>query len=140
MAVDIGTIPVEDEIVFSDVNLEMTQAARDEIAYQVDAVRNAFHFLIMTPKRQRIMRPNWGSNVIRYLFNPVTEDTAYDIKEAILSAAEDWAEDIEIHGSGINVDADSAAGTFNVRLTYSVPKLNNLQIQHQFKLRSLRQT
>ena len=131
-------IPIEDEIYYSDINLMMDRSARDEIVYQEQAVTNSVHYLLGTPRRQRLMRPRWGSFLLHMLFEPVDDRTAGKIGREVYDAIVRNENRVEIERSGVNVTPVVSEGKFQVDLTYRLIELNNLQVSHQFKLRSLR--
>lgn len=133
-----GQISIEDEILYSDINIGMTQSSRDEIAYQERAVRNGIHYLLLTPRRQRLMRPSFGTYLIGLLFLPVIQSTADSIKHAVFTAIDTWEDKAKILRNGVTVIPLNNRDGYQVNLRYYLVELNNLQATYEFKIRSLR--
>lgn len=126
-----------DSVAYKDVNIWMTSAAREEYVYQIDALRASLLHCIGTMKRSRLNRPGFGSNVPWLLFDPVDRVTASLIEIEIFEAAKQEPR-IRLEHKNIKVVPHSDYGFFQVVLEYEAPGLLDSQIQHQFKLRSLR--
>lgn len=140
MQSELGHVPIENSVTYKDVNLFMERAARDEMVYQTKAVENSIMYILGTPKRQRLMRPTFGSYIHQLLFEPVDELTATKLSMEIYSAVSQWETRVSLPRSGIVVTPDKFNGVFQVNLNYEILELNNLQVAHNFKFRSLRGT
>ena len=56
----------------------------------VSMIKDAVHQLLKTEKGERIMLPNFGCNLRKYLFQPLTETTFESIKRDILYSFEKY--------------------------------------------------
>tara|TARA_R110002124_G_scaffold72832_4_gene195644 strand:- start:1524 stop:1988 length:465 start_codon:yes stop_codon:yes gene_type:complete len=56
----------------------------------VNMIKDAVHQLLKTEKGERIMLPNFGCNLRKYLFQPLTETTFESIKRDILYSFEKY--------------------------------------------------
>lgn len=70
-------------------------------------VRESIRVILMTETRERIMLPEFGGGLGRYLFEPNTVSTRSQIRERILKALERWEPRIAVES--VTVDADPAS-------------------------------
>lgn len=77
----------------------------------VDSIENIFS----TEFGARVMRPNFGSNVSRILFEPVNENSATSLADAITTALKQENR-IKINNIEITIDRTSAAYMVNMNL------------------------
>lgn len=68
----------------------------------VDGIRSELFHLIFTPKGQRIRYPDFGTNLIQFIFNPNDSQTWQDIKSEIKNSVAQFIpnttlNDIEIY-------------------------------------------
>ena len=61
-----------------------------------DLVRNKLKQLLSTEKGERVMLPNYGINIKRFLFQPLDTVTFEEIKEEILTGLNNYAPDVEV--------------------------------------------
>lgn len=73
--------------------------------------------LIFTPKGQRIRRPSFGTDLIKYIYRPSSEVWS-GIKQEIQTAVNEWLDNIVLND--INVLADQQGRQVNVRLDYTI--------------------
>lgn len=131
-------IPVEDSVTYIDVNFAVIGTYRNTLVYQVNAVENAILHIIGTPRRQRLMRPTFGSFVHQILFDPLDTVTATKLEMEIYAAVAQWeSERVNLPRTGITVAVDKLNGVFQVALRYKLLRLNDLQVHHNFRLKSL---
>lgn len=87
---------------------DLTTTSKDEVK------SNLLH-LLMTRKGRRLMRPDFGTNVMDFLFEPNDEKTINDIENEIVSA-------VQTNIPGINIDSvsiDSSDKAVNLTINYS---------------------
>ena len=66
---------------FSDESEKLTFFDVNET--KEESVRSMLLHIILTPKGQRLRQPNFGTNLIKFIFETNTNDTWDDIKEEI---------------------------------------------------------
>ena len=49
-----------------------------------DAIKSNIRLLLLTQRGERVMQPNLGINLRRFLFEPITENTAVEIENDIV--------------------------------------------------------
>lgn len=57
---------------------------------RAEQVKSEIMHLIFTPKGQRIRKPNFGSRLIQFIFNPSDNDTFADIISEIKESVKMW--------------------------------------------------
>jgi uncharacterized protein len=74
-------------------------------------VRESMRVILMTELRERMMLPEFGGGLGRFLFEPNTVTTRNQIKERIGKALERWEPRIEVESISVDPDpqSDSAA-------------------------------
>lgn len=70
-------------------------------------VRESIRVILMTETRERLMLPEFGGGLGRYLFEPNTVSTRSQIRERILKALERWEPRIAVES--VTVDPDPAS-------------------------------
>ena len=70
--------------IFIDLNESFTDKTKSDVLH-----------VIFTPKGQRLRNPDFGTNLIKYIFEPSDEITLESIKEEITSNLCKWVSNIE---------------------------------------------
>lgn len=100
---------------FSDMGVERYEFDLNNSEHE--AITSELLHLVFTPKGQRLRKPNFGTNLIRYIFNPSSEVWT-GVKQEIQSSVSEWLPNVALND--INVMADETGTKINVRLDYSV--------------------
>ena len=74
----------------------------------VDAIKNDIRLLLMTQKGERVMQPNLGINLRRFLFEPITENTAVEIENDIVQTFSYWLPFVQIRDIQIDLSSQDA--------------------------------
>lgn len=82
-----------------------------------EAMTSELLHLIFTPKGQRLRKPNFGTKLIKYIFDPTNESWS-GVKQEIQSSVSEWLPNIALND--INVMVDEKGTEINVRLDYSI--------------------
>ena len=87
------------------------------------AMQSDIMHVIFTPKGQRIRNPEFGTNLIKYLFNPNDNETWTDVKAEIKTAVAQFVPNVTL--TDLNVYANSSNGHGLVaEISYSVNEDN----------------
>ena len=70
-------------------------------AADVDLVKNNLHQLLRTERGERVMLPNFGMDLRRYLFEPLDEVTFENIKTTIISNVASYLPQVKIIRLGV---------------------------------------
>ena len=93
------------------------------------AVKNNIQSLLLTQKGERLMQPNLGLNLRKYIFEQITPDTVVNIENDIVDAFSYWLpfvdlKDLKVYESKSNTNGIDISVTFNIkkdpRMTESV--------------------
>ena len=102
---------------FIDVNKTLDQKVASEIAY-----------VILTQKGTRLRRPDFGTNLIKYIFEDNMSGTWEDIKSEIVTAVGYYVPNVSITDVGVyNDEMDDNSMYLNVK--YQVVKGNSVENQ-----------
>ena len=124
------SIPIEvsstSRVVFSDVNYACKDIISDELTFNLQAIGQSLMTILSTYRKQRLFHPTFGSNLEMYLFDPVDEITAYNIKNEILQAFSEWEHRVVINSKDVVVTALLDEEMYSVEVRYSIPQLEDV--------------
>lgn len=96
-----------------------------------DAVADSIRNIIKTVPGERVMNRDFGCDILKALFEPMTEETALLIGEDILESIEE--EDPRVSIERVIVSPDYDSQTYNVTIDYFIKKLpgrmNRVELQ-----------
>ena len=101
----------------------------------IEAVKNNIRNLLNTHQGERLMQPNLGLNLRKYLFNPINDETVFTIQEEILDIFEAWLPfvmitNIQIKTTDDDIGIDSS--TLSINIVFSIEQdpdtLDSVQI------------
>ena len=81
-----------------------------------DQIKSNFINLLLTNKGERILNPEFGSNLKQLLFENITPITEENIKDAIISSANIYLPEIQVVNITLNNEYDS--NTINITIDY----------------------
>lgn len=81
-----------------------------------EQIKSNFINLLLTSKGERILNPEFGSELRQLLFENITSPTEENIKNAIITSADIYIPEIQI--IDINIDNEYDANTVNVTINY----------------------
>ena len=99
---------------------------------QEDMVKSDLMHLIFTPKRQRIRMPDYGTDLIKYIFEPNDESTWPAVKTEIQSTVKDWIPNITLDDIQIMTSDDWHEIYFKINYSVSdgnLTKTDNVIVQ-----------
>ena len=88
------------------------------VSRDASAIKQAIVNLLMTNKGERLMNPNYGSDIRRYLFEPLDYGTANQIKGNIRDTIERFEPRISVVRLKASPNYDDNG--FDITMTYSV--------------------
>ena len=107
---------------FSSNDLARVQINRDlRVSFDEDAIKNSLINLFNTRPGQRILIPEYGTNIYGTLFESVTEVTGRTLGNHILHAIERWEPRVKV--AKVNVIADSDEHQYTITIVMYVPTL-----------------
>lgn len=90
-----------------DLNLTKAQMVKSQLMH-----------VLFTPIGQRLRNPNFGSNLIQFLFNPNENETFSDVMMTLKDIVKKWVPDCALENIIIN-ETDNGLG-LNATIRYSV--------------------
>lgn len=88
-----------------------------------EKVRSQLMHIVFTPKGQRIRNPEFGTDLIKYIFDQNDNTTWEAVKQEVSDSVRRWASNININNIQIVKNDNDEAEIF-VRLDYSVTEGN----------------
>lgn len=109
---------------YSDIARGLKKNPSGDVAidYDAQAIIQSVRNILSTVPNERVRNPI-GSSLIKYLFEPMTDDTADDIKDEIRTILRRW--EPRIQSMRVNVKPDYDNLTYHVNL--NIRALNLLQ-------------
>lgn len=109
---------------FVDVHLDFDNPVKRDIRTDVDeaAVSNSIVNLFNTVPGQNLLNPEYGLNLLQYVFAPANDTTARLIGKTIMDNLSIYEPRVSVQNININVRPDEQ--TFVVTLSIVIPALN----------------
>lgn len=101
-----------------------TKAKLNDIValFDLDAVKNSIKTCFLTSPGQKILSPEYGIDLRQYLFEPITSDTAFFIRDDIFNNLPRFEPRVTVTGVIVTPDPDN--NQYNIILQIDVPSLN----------------
>tara|TARA_R110000824_G_scaffold15095_3_gene63719 strand:+ start:902 stop:1381 length:480 start_codon:yes stop_codon:yes gene_type:complete len=120
MDIEVNNLATNDNL-FKPINSSDIDISVDE-----QAIKNSLVNIFNTIPGQKVLSPEFGLDLKRFLFEPLTSFTAQRISETIFKGISRWESRVEI--INIDVQRDIANTQFTVSLTLRIPKLSNSSV------------
>lgn len=91
-------------------------------SYDIEAIKNSIANALLTSPGEKILSPEFGIDLRRFIFEPVDEFTEEDIKEDIESNLPRFEPRIELEN--VEVQGLEDEQQYNIQLQINVPSLN----------------
>ena len=115
-------LDLETSVYYND-QLNKTTTLKDvQGLYDIDAIKNSITNIFLTTPGQKILSPEFGINLRRFLFEPISNFTAYRIKSDIVNNLPDQEPRIELNETTVVPVPDEHE--FFITLQIDVPSLN----------------
>ena len=121
------------EPIYSDINLWVGKFSNDVLVYDYDAINQNIFLIITTPIRSKWFDIYLGSNIPKYLFEPMDETTAGDIRHEIstlLTRNEEWRAQL----LNVRVIPNYVEQAYGVEVTYLAPSIGDQPYTFRFGL------
>ena len=88
----------------------------------IDAVKNNIKMLLNTNRGERLMQPNLGLNIRRFLFEQFTDDIRIGIENDIVDSFNFWLPFVEIKDLNISMDDSDYMGKnkLNISVVFNI--------------------
>ena len=114
--------------------------ANDDEKFYIDLDYNPYKeiksdltHLLMTPKGSRIRNPEFGSNLLKYIFEPMDDKTLTDVKLEIQETVNNYFPGLMITNLKIDALDDNKASGVNIKIYYKIDEgdfetIDNIEI------------
>lgn len=92
---------------------------------KADSVKSQLMHIVFTPKGQRIRNPEFGTDLIKYIFDPDETTTWEAVKNEISESVSRWATNISLRNIEVVQNEDNEHEIY-VKLSYSVSDGNKV--------------
>ena len=96
-----------------------------------DAIKSNIRLLLLTQRGERVMQPNLGINLRRFLFEPITENTAVEIENDIVQTFSYWLPFVQIRDIQIDLSSQDA-NQIGIKIIFKVKngsdRLSSVQV------------
>jgi phage baseplate assembly protein W len=114
---------------YSDLHLDFSNPVDTDVKadYDMNAIKNSIKTLFNTLPGQNLLNPEYGLNLLQYLFEPVSSTIARIIGAKIVKEIPVFEPRIRVQN--VNIDINPDEQMYIITLSISVPSLNkNVQV------------
>lgn len=112
------------EFTYSDLHLDFTNPISKDLAadFDVEAVKNSLNNLFNTIPGQNLLNPEYGLNLVRYLFEPISETNGRFIGNAIIDGISTYEPRVLINT--VDIETAEEEQSYYITLSILIPILN----------------
>ena len=121
-----------DENIFIGIDLPFRKSTGTEgyfasTSTTIEAVKNNIRNIINTNQGERIMQPQLGINLRKYLFEQFSDEVVFSIQNDIVDTFKKWLPFVEIKDLVINMDESDSIGKnkLSVSVLFNITKDSN---------------
>ena len=90
----------------------------------IESIKNNIKLLLKTQRGERVMQPNLGLNIRRFLFEQITEDTQIQIENDIVDTFNTWLPFVDLRE--INIDlSEQDQNKINIKIVFNIKRAPN---------------
>lgn len=93
-----------------------------------DGVQSQVLHVLFTPKGQKLRDPDFGTNLVRYIFNPLDGETFNDIKSEITRQINKYVPSVEFRDVTV-YNSETSDNSIIVMVEYGVRNGNKMEIK-----------
>lgn len=109
------------EVVPSDLSMGNIIGKDIELDYDLAAIKNSLINLFNTLPGQRVLIPEYGLNLLQYVFLPISKEYGEVIGKEIVSAVQKWETRVQIERVSINARPDD--NEYDITIALYLPAL-----------------
>jgi phage baseplate assembly protein W len=133
MRINVVQISTRDRHQYSDLNLFLGSSDKKLLSTDIESINQNIMMILDTPKQSKWWRPRIGSNLSRYLFEPMDDLTATKIKTEITQILEANGE-FRVKLNYVDVVPDYDNEQYYVEIGYNSATLNQNNISFAFNM------
>lgn len=122
-------VTVSNTYTYSDLHLDFSNTINKDLQadYDAAAIKNSIYSLFNTMPGQNLLNPLYGLDLSRYLFEPLSENNARSIGNAIVNGLSMYETRVTV--SGVNITLNISEQTYYIELNIIMPYLNNQAVR-----------
>lgn len=122
--------------IYSDIDIELERQTDGDVKKHTEenAVKQSLINILTTRKGDRRMKPTFGADLERYLFEPMDKYTAENIGNTIVNEIRAWEDRIEFENVDVNANHDNQQYEINI---YYYIKNSTIQQSISFVLKAI---
>jgi phage baseplate assembly protein W len=97
-----------------------------KLDYDINAIKNSLANLFSTTPGEKVLNPEFGMDLRKYLFDPATRDVAENIRDEIYRQIAKFEPRVKIQNINITVLED--VNEFDITLVINIPSLNIINV------------
>jgi phage baseplate assembly protein W len=133
MRINVVQTSIRDRFQYSDINLFLGTSDKNLLVTDVNAVNQNIMMILDTPKQSKWWRPRIGSNISKFLFEPIDDLTATKIKTEIVQVLESNGE-FRVKLNYVDVIPDYDNEQYYVEVGYNSTLLNQNNLSFAFNM------
>jgi len=90
----------------------------------IESIKNNIKLLLKTQRGERVMQPNLGLNIRRFLFEQITEDTQVQIENDIVDTFATWLPFVELREIDIDT-GNQDKNQININIVFNIKRAPN---------------
>lgn len=106
----------------NDFLFQKSEITDIKIDYDIEAIKNSLYNIFTTTPGEKILNPEFGMDIRRYIFEPATIDTAKEIRRRIFQQIRSYEPRITLKSVDITVLED--VNEFDIVIYFDIPALN----------------
>lgn len=115
-------LDIQEQKIFSKSGEAANKIKSDiQVDYDFNAIKNSIRSLFNTKRGQRPLYPEWGIDLESFLFDPLSENIAYEIGRTI---QEGITQEPRVTLLNLNINIDYNQSSYNIELQILVPSLS----------------
>lgn len=101
-----------------DTSLRINRDGNIRILRGEDVIKASIRNILSTKRGERVRRPQFGSNLWNFLWNPITEDNLLLIEQDVRRSLDENEDRIEV--DSVNVRGDPTKNLIEIQVEYTV--------------------
>lgn len=97
-----------------------------KLDYDINAIKNSLTNLFTTTPGEKVLNPEFGMDLRKYLFDPATRDVAENIRDEMYRQITKFEPRVKIQTLNITVLED--VNEFDITLVINIPSLNIINV------------
>ena len=119
-------------------DVQLTPDKRDvKVSTDSDAIQNGIKNMFLFQKGERIINPEFGNNLYKYIYEPMSDLVAHNIGVEIQSMFDRWEPRVEINQISVIPWYDQ--NTYQIEVDYIIPSLSNANIKFETAINTRRE-